>query len=419
MLKRSKIDNISISMTDTLTNPLSRILAEATRPVKVLYGSSYIPRRCGIASFVKDLTNAINLINPLSNAQIIAFDNAISKKVNYPPEVVLRVCEDEIKDYRKAAEFINKSQADIFCLQHEFGLFGSDNGRKITELLKDVKIPIITTLHTVLGHPYLAIKEIVVDIARASRCLVVMQHEAVEILAQDYGISQDKIAVIPHGVPDFPRFNPDERKDFLEIGNKVLMTSINLLSDVKGIEVAIKSLPKIIQKIPNFVYLAVGQTHPAYLRSLGGRDLYREHLIKIANDLDVADHVKFVNRYIDISEIVGYIGASDFYITPYLDPSQTSSGALAYAIGAGKAVISTPYVYAKEVLADGKGALVPFNNPDAIAQAVIDLWQNPDKKKMMEERAYRLGKTMTWINIAHQYFHLFQFSTGDSYDHKH
>lgn len=399
---------------------ISGSLQELTGAVGVVYISTYIPRKCGIATFTKDLTNAINLINPLALAKIIALDNCQTERIKYPPEVKIRIRENVFSDYQKAADFINKSKdIDLVCLQHEFGIFGGDFGEMVVEFISEIRKPIVSTLHTVIQNPTEKQEEIIFNICKRSRYIVVMIEKAAEILASRYSIDPAKIVTIHHGVPDFPKFDTEEFKRELRLKDKVVMTSINLLSDWKGIEYAIGAVPKIIEHIPNFIYIVVGETHPTFLRSLKlkyGKDVYREKLYKLVRDLNLRGHVKFVNRYVSLRELIRFMGASDFYITPYsLDSSQATSGSLAYAIGGGRLCISTPYLYAKEMLSNGRGVLVPFRDSKAIADAVIKVYKNPEQKRKMEGKAYELGRTMTWINVGHLYFHLFRMVINEKY----
>ena len=386
-------------------------LTDITKPVNVLYLSSYIPRKCGIATFTKDLTNAMNLINPLSIARILAFDNPLMEKIDYPPEVVLRIRENEKRDYQKAVRFINRhEEVDVVCLEHEFGLFGCNNGEKILELIKGIDKPIVSTFHTILKDPSEEQKRVIQEIGRRSTYMIAMLGQSVKTLKEIYNLPTRKMVVIPHGVPDFPRANTQRLKRKFRLEGKVVMASSNLLSPVKGIELAIRSIPEIIEKVPNFLYLVLGETHPVYIKDHGNKDEYRELLVGLTKKLGITKHVKFVNRYLSLQELINYVGACDYYVTPYLDPQQSASGALAYAIGAGKTCISTPYPYAKEMLSRGRGTLVPFKDSGAIAKAVIDLELNPDKKQDIEEKAYEMGRTMTWNSVAHQYYHLFHFA---------
>ncbi len=386
-------------------------LKRLVHPIRVLYVSSYIPRKCGIATFTKDLTQGINLLNPFSLAQIMVMSDKTSENLSYPGESKFLVRQNEWSDYKKVIDYVNNTdEFELVCVQHEFGIYGKNEGENIVAFIKSIKKPVVTTFHTILPEPNQKQKEIVKKVAKYSKSVIVMLEQGRKILHKTYGVSNKKIVVIPHGVPDFPMFDILEWQKRLKLQGKTVMTSINLISENKGLEYAVESLPEIVKKVPNFVYLVVGQTHPLILSQANGRDYYREKLKKRAQQLGVSKHLMFVNRYVSLDELVSYIGATDIYITPYLDPQQATSGALAYAIGAGKACISTPYIYAKEMLDGDRGMVVPFKDSQAIARAVIDLCTHPRLKQSIEKNAYALGRTMIWANIARQYLTVFNFA---------
>lgn len=383
-------------------------LKRITTPLRIAYISTSVPRRCGIATFTHDLSKAMNLLNPTYPAQYIALDNDISKKLTYSRDVKVRIRENEWVDYQNVIDYLNSpSGPEVISLQHEYGIFGKNAG-KFAALLTDlVDKPVVTTFHTILTDPSRLKREIVSRISDQSAFVVVMLALAASILENKYQVDPKKIVVIPHGVPDFPRLHPREWKTQLGLNDRVVMTSTNLLSPTKGIEYAVGSLPEITKVIPNFLYLVIGQTHPVYLTETGRQDLYRQRLRDLAKQLGVQQHVRFIKRYVSLKELVNYIGASDFYVTPYLDPQQSASGSLSHAIGGGKVCISTPYLYAGEVLSRGRGILVPFRDSHAISQAVVRLAKNPKRLQEYERRAWQFGRSMTWVNVAHQYYHLF------------
>ncbi len=377
-------------------------------PLGVVYVSSYIPRKCGIATFTKYLTTAINLLNPLKPAQIITLNNMQSRGITYPHESIMKINDDDLQDYKKAAKFINrKKNIDIVNIQHEFGIYGPNQGELVTNFIKMIKKPIVTTIHSMrtdFGENRI---EILNELYERSTYVVVMLDIEKEMMAELLGKDGNKIVVIPHGVLDFSKTNTMANKKKLRMKGRVVMSSINLLSKWKGIEYAIAAVPKIVQKIPNFLYLVIGETHPSHVRE-DGFDEYRTKLTDLVAKLGMEKHVRFINKYVTVAEQKQYIDASDFYVTPYLDPQQSSSGSLAFAIGAGKVCISTPYLYAQEMLNRGKGILVPFAKPAAIAKAVINAHANPEKMEWYQNEAYEKGRLMTWVNVGHQYFHLFQ-----------
>ncbi len=396
-------------MAANILSKLQNDITNISRPVRVVYVASYIPRKCGIATFTKDLTTAINLLNPLAIAQIAAMDNMLTRDaIIYPHEVRFRMYDQKQSDYGKMAHVINKDPSiDLVCLQHEFGIYGGPEGRLVLEFFNNVKKPVVVTLHTVLEHPTEAVRDVICAICKKASAVVVMLASSKETLVQTYGVYKDKIVVIHHGVPDFPRLNITEWKKKLDLGGRIVATSINLMSEYKGNEYVVGAIPEIVKTVPNFLYLIIGETHPLVLAHDKGKDLYREKLYQMVGNLSICKHVRFIQRYIPIDELVAYIGASDFYITPYNDPQQSASGGLAYAIGAGKLCISTPYRYAKEMLNDTRGVLVPFRDPTGIARAVKRMVAHPKQKEKFEKHAYEIGRTMTWINIGHQYYHLF------------
>lgn len=380
-------------------------LKKLTQPVRALYIATYIPRKCGIATFTKDLTNAINLLNPLALAQIAAMDNNISENLRYPHEVKFRVRQEVREDYDAVVKYANEtSEVDIVVIQHEFGIFGGESGELILELVEKLQKPSIITLHTVLEKPTPKMKEIIRRLGKKVEYMIVMLEAAGEMLVKKYHIDRRKVVVIPHGVPDFPRLTNGKKR--LGLQGRVVMTSANLVSQSKGLEYVISAMPEILESIPELVYLVVGETHPVVKLTEGEK--YRHKLKKMAKDLNLGRHVRFVNEYLPLQKLVKYIGASDLYITPYLDPQQSASGSLAYAIGAGKACISTPYLYAREMFDLGCGKLVPFANSEAIAKAVVETWTDKQSRVECEGKAYDLGRTMTWYYVGHQYYHLMQ-----------
>lgn len=398
----------------TTIAPLQQALCDLSRPVRAVYISSYIPRKCGIATFTKDLTTAINLLNPLALAEIVAMDNMLTHDaIIYPHEVRFRIFDQKKSEYARVASAINKDPSiDLVCLQHEFGIYGGSEGRLVLEFLGKVSRPVVVTLHTVLEQPTPEVQSIIRAICKKASAVVVMLASSKETLAKIYGVSKDKIAVIHHGVPDFPKLDTFQWKKRLGLEDRVVASSINLMSEYKGNDHVIAAIPEIIKTVPNFLYMIIGETHPMVLASNGGKDVFRDKLYQMVGDLNICKHVQFIQRYVTIDELVAYIGASDYYITPYNDPQQAASGGLAYAIGAGKLCISTPYLYAKEMLNDTRGVLVPFRDPAGIAGAIKRMVRHSKQKEKFEKNAYEIGRTMSWINIGHQYYHLFHKILG-------
>lgn len=371
---------------------------------KVAFLSDYIPRNCGIATFTSDLRNSIASQYPRTETIVISV-NDIQDGYDYPPEVRFEISEQDIMSYRRAADFINFSHSDVVSLQHEFGIFGGSAGSHLLALLRDVKMPVVTTLHTVLREPNPYQLRVMKELIRYSTRLVVMNETAKKFLKEIYKVGEEKIDLIPHGIPDMPFVDPNFYKDQFGVEGKYVLLTFGLLSPNKGIENVLKALPEILKKYPNVVYIVLGATHPNLIKSQG--ESYRMSLERLANDLGIRKNVIFYNRFVEIEELKEFLGAADIYITPYLNEAQITSGTLAYAFGCGKAVISTPYWHAEELLADGRGILVPFKNPHAIAEQVILLLENETLRHAMRKKAYLIGREMVWNNIAHQYIDSF------------
>ena len=372
--------------------------------IKTIFISSFIPRKCGIATYTKDLTQAINKVNPCSEVEIIAM-NKPEDNVVYPPEVKFKIDQDDLESYVKAGDYINKSNADIVVLEHEFGLYGGQYGNNIIKLLELIKKPLIITTHTIPDNPDEGYGKALRGIICFGEKIIAMMPESITKLKNKYGLPKKKADLIAHGVPDIP-FEPNEgHKKVKGLEGRIILGNINLLSESKGLEYIIEALKEIKSKYNNILYLIIGQTHPVVLREFGEK--YRNYLKEKIKEYDLTDNVRFINKYLTLEELIGWLKVIDIYITPYLDPEQSASGALAYAIGAGKVCVSTPYLYAKNVLGEGRGLLVPFRDPKAIADAVIDICRDPQKKMRIEQETYKIGRLMTWNNIALQHLDLF------------
>lgn len=394
-------------MNANIKNPISTTLSKKHEPVRAIFVSSYIPRKCGIATFTKDLTNALNALNPTALAEILAITDpfAPANGYDYPWEVKYRVTQEDHDAYKYAAEYVNSSSAEIVVVEHEFGIYGGKDGEDIIKFLKSINKKVIVTLHTTPEKPNPNQRKIIKEIFKYSDAVVVMIDAVVERLIEVYKVSPKKIAVIHHGVPDIPFGGGAHFKELTKLKNKTVMSAINLISDNKGLEFAIEAVAEIVKKIPNFVFLIIGETHPTVKKKFGEK--YRQFLTKKVVDLNIKDHVKFINRYLSLEELLEYLRATDYYITPYLDPQQTASGTLSYAVGAGKLSISTPYLYAEEVLNGDRGILVPFRDSSAIAQAVIKVHEDKKLRDRLENEAYKYGRLMTWSSVALAYFDLF------------
>ena len=366
---------------------------------------NYLPRQCGIATFTTDLCEAI--ATEYSETTCIALPvNDIADGYAYPARVRFELAEKDIDSYRRAADFLNINNVDLVCLQHEYGIYGGPAGSHILALLSELHMPIVTTLHTVLRDPNPDQRRVLEEIAALSDRVVVMSERGVEFLQQVYAIPPEKIDFIPHGIPDVPFADSSFHKDLFGVEGKIVLLSFGLLSANKGIEDVIAALPAIVARYPNVVYLVLGATHPHVLRNEG--ETYRLSLQRLARDKNVDSHVIFYNRFVSLEELNEFISAADIYVTPYRDPAQITSGTLAYTIGAGKAVISTPYWYAEEVLADERGVLVPFHDPAKLAEGVIDLLDNDSKRDAIRKRAYMFGREMIWSQVAQRYMESFE-----------
>ncbi len=383
---------------------LKKILREKSKSINAIYISSYVPRKCGIATYTKDLTEAINQINPYSQAEIFALVKP-EDKINYSPEVKFKINQYEIQSYIKAADCINKSEADVVILEHEFGLYGGKFGEYIINLMELVEKPIIVTAHTIPDDASKGYGLVLENVIKLTEKVIVMMPQSMGKLISNYNCPSEKIEIIPHGVPDIPLEPNDKYKKKEGLEGRLILGNINLLSEIKGLEYTIEALRDIKKQFPSVLYLIIGQTHPVVLQDAGEK--YRNFLEEKIKLYDLHENVKFVNEYLTLNKLVEWLKIIDIYITPYLDPQQSASGALAYAIGAGKVCISTPYLYAKEVLANGRGIIVPFRNSQAIADVVIDIFKNPQKKSAIEKKTYNYGRLMTWHNVALQHLELF------------
>ncbi len=377
---------------------------------RIAFIGNYLPRQCGIATFTTDLCEAIAAED--RGATCIAVPvNDIEGGYAYPSRVRFEVAEKDIDSYHRAADFLNTNNVDLVCLQHEYGIFGGKAGSHILALLRELRMPIVTTLHTILRDPDPDQQRVLKDVAVLSDRLVVMSKRGAEFLQGIYGVSPEKVDFIPHGIPDMPFIDPSFHKDLFGVEGKTVLLSFGLLSANKGIENVITALPVILARYPNVVYIILGVTHPHVKRRDG--EAYRLSLQWLAQERGVEDHVIFYNRFVSSEELVEFIGAADIYITPYLNPMQITSGTLAYTLGAGKTVISTPYWYAEEMLAEGRGLLVPFRDPAALADQVIDLLDNEAKRHAIRKRAYLFGRQMVWPQVARRYMETFARARAD------
>ncbi|MFX1597134.1 MAG: glycosyltransferase family 4 protein, partial [Promethearchaeota archaeon] len=370
----------------------------------IAFIGNYIPRQCGIATFTNDLLQAVSNELPKSSCWALAMNDKPSG-YPYPNQVRFELNANRLKDYSLAAEFLNVNKVDVVCLQHEFGIYGGDHGIYILTLLRNLHMPIVSTLHTLIPNPQPKIKKLIETIGRLSDRLIVMSHQAKTLLKKDYGIPTEKVNVIHHGIPDVPFIDPNFFKDQFGVEGKDVILTFGLINPGKGIEIMIDALPKIIKKHPNVTYIVLGATHPNVKKEYG--EAYRHSLQIRARELGVEDHIVFYNRFVELEELCEFLGAADIYITPYINKEQIVSGTLAYALGTGKAIISTPYWYAEEILEDGKGIIVPFKNPESIADHIINLLDNEIDRHTMRKKAYIFSRDMIWKEVARNYIEIF------------
>jgi glycosyltransferase involved in cell wall biosynthesis len=371
---------------------------------KIAFVGDYLPRKCGIATFTYDLCTSVATQYPGSDCFVVPI-NDIPQAYDYPGEVRFEIEEQEVDAYVRAADFLNFANTDVVSLQHEYGIFGGPSGSHVVRLMRDLRMPIVTTLHTVLREPNDDQHRVLCQVAELSARLVVMSERARTFLREVYDVPEGKIDLIAHGIPDMPFVDPNFYKDQFDVEGKYVALTFGLLSPNKGIEVMLRAMPAILEDFPNFVYIVLGATHPNLLREQGER--YRIGLERLAKDLGIKPNVSFYNRFLEIDELIEFIGMADLYVTPYLNPSQIVSGTLAYSFGCGKAVISTPYWYAEELLAEGRGVLVPFGDSAAIAREVCELLRDEPRRHAMRKKAYLLGREMIWSHVAHQYMESF------------
>jgi len=390
------------------TRPRSQ--SKPSLPSRIAVIGNYLPRQCGIATFTTDLCAAIS--EEYGTARLLALPvNDTEQGYDYPARVRWSLAQDDVTSYQEAAEFLNFNNIDMVCLQHEYGIFGGPAGSHILHLLRRLKMPLVTTLHTVLREPDPNQLMVMEEIAELSDRLIVMSQLSSQFLQEIFKVPGSKIDMIPHGVPDLPFLDPNFYKDKFGVEGKAVLLTFGLLSPNKGIENVIEALPQILSRHKNVVYLVAGATHPHVLRREGEK--YRVSLQALAKKVGVESQVMFHNRFATPEEMAEFIGAADIYITPYRHEAQVVSGTLAYALGAGKAIISTPYWHAIELLDDRRGALVPFQNPHAIAQKTIELLDTPAIRHAMRKRAYLFARETIWKRVAQGYMESFSRVRSD------
>lgn len=370
------------------------------KQLKVLFIGTYVPKECGIATFTYDLLNSVSGEYNNVKCEVIALNDP-AETYDYPEEVVFQIERDKMEDYYRAADYINQSDVDIVCLQHEFGLFWGNAGDYIFALLSGINKPVITTMHTVIREPEPEYRTSTEKLIKYSEKLIVMSQTAVEMLKDVYRAPEEKIEVIFHGLPDYPFNNCGKYKKILNLKGAPLVLTFGLLSQNKGIESVLEALPEVVNQYPDLVYLILGATHPVVKKNFG--EAYRNYLKSKVSELGLENNVVFHDKFVEKEELCNYILASDIYVSPYLSREQIVSGALTYAIGMGKAIVSTPYWYAQEMLSDNRGILVDFGDVDGFKKSLLHLIENPEECDDMRKKAYDFGRKMTWKNVGREY----------------
>ena len=375
--------------------------------MKIAVIGNYLPRQCGIATFTTDLCDSIagRLHKSGEHLKVVAMDD-ISKGYPYPDRVGFQVRANVQSDYIHAAEFLNVHEFDVAILQHEFGIFGGEDGCHIFHLIKNLRMPVIATLHTILKDPSAGQRAVIQELAKCTDSLIVMAHKARMLLNDSYGIEDSKIIFIPHGIPDVPFAGPGSdsfRAQLGLTGRKIILT-FGLLSPGKGIEVMLNAMPAIIERHPDVSYIVLGETHPHIIKDKG--DSYRQRLYQQVSRLGIEDHVLFHNRFVDLETLTQYMTTTDIYVSPYLNEEQIVSGTLSYAVGMGAAVVSTPYWHAQELLAEGRGCLVPFNDPVVLAEKINHLLEHEDERNEIRKKGYQFSRSAVWKAVAGKYLNL-------------
>lgn len=378
---------------------------DQNRTLHIAYLASFPPRECGIATFTRDLALAVEHLTH-THAVVAAMNDRLDGYA-YDERVRVQIARNDRSSYRHAAQQLHQFPIDVINVQHEYGLFGGDWGEYLLEFYHHATRPIVTTLHTVLPNPDPTLRRVTRELAEYSTSVVVLAETAVPILERDYGIPRSSIKMIPHGVPivEFSSTARARAKAELGFADRLILSTFGLINPNKGIEYALRALPDIVRQHPKVLYLIIGETHPG-VRAHQGEN-YRWQLHNLVRELDLGAFVVFVDRYMTLAQLVQYLQATDVYVVPYLNPHQIVSGTLAYAVGAGKAIVATPLAYAREVLADGRGVLVPFRDSAAIARAVNRLLSDPGARAVMEQRAFAYSREWTWRAVGAQYVNLF------------
>jgi len=372
---------------------------------RIAYLSSFPPRECGIATFTKNLVNSINKLDFFKSPIIVAM-NEKEANYNYGRYVKCEIRRDFSVDYIKAADCVNSSKADLVNLQHEFGLFGGDWGNYVDLFLERLEKPVVSTLHTLSENFDENAKSVLKQIVKRSSKIVTMTKIATKILMK-YDVPRSKIEIIPHGCPDISFVESSKvKRSLFGLQGKTVLSTFGLLSRGKGIEYVIKALPDVVNRFSDIIYLVIGETHPEVRKFEG--ESYRRELVDLVDSLDLSEHVKFHNRFLREHELIKYLKATDVYVTASIDPYQISSGTLVYAMGAGKAIVATPYLHSKEALADGRGLFCEFKDHKSVAKNLTRLLDDENLRHKMQERVYSYSRSFTWNKVAKSYAQLFR-----------
>lgn len=387
-----------------MTMEIRKQMTKSLKNVAVI--GNYLPRRCGIATFTYDICEALALeIEPSGSVYTLAM-NDIPEGYKYPDRVRMELRANMVKDYVMASDFINIDSPDVVLLQHEFGIYGGPSGAYIIKLLKELSAPVVTTLHTVLKDPNSEQRQVMEELKSISEGFIVMSQRGANMLKEVYNVPEERVHYIPHGIPDVPFVDPNFYKDNFGVEGRRVILTFGLLSPGKGIEVLIDAMPEVVKQYPDVVYILLGATHPHIIKNYG--EEYRYSLQQKVKQYNIQDNVIFIDRFVSIEELCAFIGAADIYVTPYLNKEQIVSGTLAYTLGAGKAIISTPYWYAEEMLGDERGVLFPFKDSEALSHSIIDLFKNETERHLMRKRAYQYSRNMVWKSVANAYIDVFK-----------
>ncbi len=372
------------------------------KPINIAFLSSYPPRECGIATFTQDLVTQMSYSKVTGKIRVVAVSNEL---VRYDNKVMMELAQNDKSSYAQTAHKLNLSDADLLVIEHEFGIYGGDCGEYILELVDNLQIPFVTTLHTVLPKPNKLQRYIVKTLGEKGEKIITMASNTVDMLINVYDITPSKIEVISHGVPSIPMKSREKLKEDYGLENRSIISTFGLLSSGKGLEYGIEAIAQVAKEHKDVLYFILGQTHPAVQKESG--EQYRNTLKKMVEEFGIQDNVRFVNKYLTKGEIISYLNLSDIYMTPYLNKDQAVSGTLAYAVGSGRVIVSTPYSYAKEMLSQGRGLLAEFRDSESIADCITYVLNNPNEKKKMEQRTLKTGESMTWEKVGAAYQRLF------------